>query len=329
MKDIGPVRRMPGQSGWRRITMANASLKATGKAIVAVSPTITAGIRIMIAGTTNVSITGTKITTATNSGRPICSRLLWGRGTNSPIIFLRDFNVTLLKRTGVSEVSKELDMRRRTSMVRRTGYVAALAVVFAVGMSADPGDPPSRVARLNYENGPVSFRPGSADDWTAATPNYPLTAGDHLWADQGAQAEMHIGSTAVRLNSQTALSFLNLDDRTVQLSLTQGSIHVRILNLPDDETFEVDTPNTAISLLRPGDYRINADADNAVTSVAVIGGEAELTSGSTAFPVHPRQFARITGTDSVSRDLIDMPPLDAFDRWSEDRDRREAQSQSV
>ena len=214
-------------------------------------------------------------------------------------------------------------------MVRSIERLIGLAAIFAAAAYADAGDPPSRVARINYESGPVSFRPGSVDDWTSATPNYPLTTGDHLWADQGAQAEMHVGSAAIRMNSQTALSLLNVDDRTVQLSLTAGSIHVRLRNLRDDDTFEVDTPNVAILLLRPGDYRINADGDNAVSSIAVFGGEAELTGGGTAFPVHPRQFARITGTDSLARDLIDLPPPDDFDRWSQMRDRREEQSQSV
>src|SRR5581483_7406007 len=178
-------------------------------------------------------------------------------------------------------------------------------------------------------SGPVSFRPGSLDEWTAAPPNYPLTTGDHLWTDRGAQAEMHAGSTAIRMDSETALSFLNLDDRAVQISLTAGAIHLRIRNLPDDETFEVDTPNVAISLLRPGDYRINCDGDTAVTLVSVLDGEAELVAGGDVFPVYPRQAARITGTDSINRDLIDVPPPDVFDLWSQDRDRREELVQSV
>jgi hypothetical protein len=214
-------------------------------------------------------------------------------------------------------------------MPRRIEFWSVFLILAALPVLAEPGDPPTRVARLNYETGPVSFRPGSIDDWSPATPNYPLTAGDHLWADRGAQAELHVGSTAIRLNSETALSFLNLDDRTVQLSLTAGTIHVRVRNLGDDQSFEVDTPNVAITLLRPGDYRISADGDNAVTFLAVRAGDAELTAGGTAFPVHPRQAARVTGTDSVSRDLIDVPPPDEFDRWCQTRDRREEQSLSV
>ncbi|MBV8728505.1 MAG: hypothetical protein JO336_01725, partial [Acidobacteriia bacterium] len=70
-------------------------------------------------------------------------------------------------------------------------WMASLA---AVALAQPQADPPARVARLNYPTGPVSFRPGSVDDWTAAVPNYPLSAGDYLWADRGAVAAIHAGS---------------------------------------------------------------------------------------------------------------------------------------
>jgi len=37
----------------------------------------------------------------------------------------------------------------------------------------DGDDPPSRVARLSYTNGEVSFSPGGTDDWVAAAVNRP------------------------------------------------------------------------------------------------------------------------------------------------------------
>ena len=123
-------------------------------------------------------------------------------------------------------------------------------------------DPPSRVARLSYQSGTVSFRPGTVEEWTAASLNYPLTTGDHLWADAGAQVEMDIGSTAIRMGSQTALAILNLDDQMAQLSLTEGVLEVHIRYLGDQEAYEIDTPNVAVSLVRPGDYRVDVDGDN-------------------------------------------------------------------
>ena len=79
------------------------------------------------------------------------------------------------------------------------------------------GDPPDRVGRLNYISGTVSFHPESVNEWASATLNYPITIGDHLWADKDGQAEVHVGSTAIRLASNTEISFLNLDDQTIQI----------------------------------------------------------------------------------------------------------------
>ena len=65
---------------------------------------------------------------------------------------------------------------------------------------------------MNYTQGAVSFQPGGEGDWVTAVPNRPLTSGDNLWTDQGSRAELHIGSTAVRLAAQTSLTLLDLDD---------------------------------------------------------------------------------------------------------------------
>src|SRR5690242_16825413 len=134
--------------------------------------------------------------------------------------------------------------------MRKLAALPALLAIAAIPLLAQADeDPPSRVARLNLISGSVSFRPGSVDEWTAASLNYPLTTGDHLWADADGRVEIHTGSTAIRMAPRTALSILNLDDRAVQLSLTDGSLHIRLRQLEDDESFEVDTPNVAITLL--------------------------------------------------------------------------------
>src|SRR3954467_15072355 len=66
-------------------------------------------------------------------------------------------------------------------------------------------DPPGRVARLNYFTGNVTMEPAGETEWAYAQLNRPLTMGDQIWADNGARAELHVGSTALRLDQQTAL----------------------------------------------------------------------------------------------------------------------------
>src|ERR1035438_5188016 len=212
--------------------------------------------------------------------------------------------------------------------------LVAMAAASAFGQDQAPGqvqdDPPSRVARLNYMSGTVSFRPGSVDEWTAATINYPLYNGDHLWADRDARTELHVGSTALRMGSETALAILNLDDRMVQLSLTGGTLHIRLRALGDGESFEVDTPNAAVTLLRAGEYRFFVDGDRNLTTVTVRGGDAEVTGGGRAFTLHARDSALLGGADdNFSSQLNPAAPPDDFEFWCQERDRREEQSQSV
>src|SRR5215470_9774398 len=91
----------------------------------------------------------------------------------------------------------------------------------------DQDDPPSRVARLGHMEGSVSFQPAGESDWVEATRNRPMTTGDKLWADRDSRAELQLGSAVIDLNGNTGVSFINLDDRTVQVQLSAGVVNVR------------------------------------------------------------------------------------------------------
>ncbi len=213
-------------------------------------------------------------------------------------------------------------------MMRKIGLIAVLTALAALTATAED-DPPTRVARLSYLQGSVSFRPGSVEEWALATLNYPLTTGDHLWTDAGARVEMHIGSTAIRMDSETAVSYLTLDDRLVQLSVTQGTVQVRLRELAQDESFEVATPNVAITLLRAGEYLITADGESNTTTVTVRSGDADVTGGGLAFPVHSGQSARVAGLDELTQEVFAAGPRTEFEDWCLTRDIRDEESESA
>jgi hypothetical protein len=196
------------------------------------------------------------------------------------------------------------------------------------GMAVAQQDPPGRVGRLGYMTGSVSLEPGGVDDWVPADPNRPLITGDRLWLDQGSRAEMHIGGSAIRLNAATSFGILNLDDQSVQLQLTQGSIEIHLRYLGDNQTFEVDTPNIAFSLLRPGIYRVDANPDNQMTFATVRSGQGEATGGGQAFEVLPSEQAQVSGDQQISVNVVGAPGPDWFDTWGDGRDRQEDQSVS-
>jgi hypothetical protein len=184
-------------------------------------------------------------------------------------------------------------------------------------------DPPGRVARLDYASGSVSFQPGGQGDWVTAVVNRPLTTGDNLWADKDSRADLQMGSTSIRINSETSLTFLDLDDRATQVRLSTGSIILRVRHLDDDDHFEIDTPNLAFVVQRPGEYRIDVNADGTETDATVRHGRGEVTGGGASYVVVAGQAARFTGTDQLDHQINQIPDNDDFDTWALDRDQRE------
>src|SRR5712675_990128 len=164
-------------------------------------------------------------------------------------------------------------------------------------------DPPSRVARLGYMEGSVSFQPAGEQDWVGAVNNRPMTTGDKIWADRDSRAELQLGSAMIRLSANTGISFLNLDDRTAQVQLSSGSINVRVRRLDRDESFEIDTPNLAFSIYQPGSYRIEASEDGSYTVVTVREGEREATGNGQTYKIHAGQRATFNGSDSLNADV--------------------------
>jgi hypothetical protein len=190
-------------------------------------------------------------------------------------------------------------------------------------------DPPTRVARLGYLEGSVSFQPAGEDDWVQAVPNRPMTTGDKLWADKDSRAELQLGSAVIRLSENTGVSFLNLDDHTVQLQLSSGSVNVRVRRLGDQDDFEVDTPNLAFTVSQPGSYRLDASEDGTYTIVSLRNGGGQATGNGQTYTLHAGQQGTFSGTDSLNADVEDLGGPDQFDNWAYARDHRYDDSRSA
>jgi len=191
-------------------------------------------------------------------------------------------------------------------------------------------DPPSRVARLNYSQGNISFRPAGEDDWVTGVPNRPMVTGDDLWADEDSRAEVHVGSAAIRLGAKTGITFLTLDDHTTQIRLAQGSLILNVRHVDDDDTYEIDTPNIAFTLLQLGVYRLDVNQDGTQTVTTVWHGRGRVTGGGFSYTVVANQSATFTGDEQhLDYNLEQLPAQDDLDGWAFDRDAREDQADSA
>jgi hypothetical protein len=203
--------------------------------------------------------------------------------------------------------------RRIASAVLAIGMLAVAALAQA--------DPPIRAARLSYLQGPVSFAPAGDNTWVEARLNRPITIGDSLWTDNAARTELQFGVDGpTRRIHQWQL--LNLDDRTIQLQLAQGRVNVHARMLRNDEVVEVATPNLAFTIRQAGDYRIEVDSRADATTVSVRNGAAEVYGEGAAVTRRANDVARSYGRDLRASEFYSLAPVDEFDRWSFDRDRR-------
>jgi hypothetical protein len=189
-------------------------------------------------------------------------------------------------------------------------------------------DPPARVARINYLQGSVSLQRGDLDEWSQAVINYPLVANDSLWTDDHARAELHIGSTAMRLSDQTSISFLNMNDQVVQIRLAKGVVELHLNRLDPKESYEIDTPCASASLSQTGDYRLEVDeAGNA--TIITRRGQAEVTVGASPIDVTDDEQANVANSADPICELSPPKPIDDFERWANERTRREEQCVST
>jgi hypothetical protein len=216
---------------------------------------------------------------------------------------------------------------KNTPTFKRIAFAGIGAVLLAAGAPA-LADPPSRIARLAYISGPVSFAPDGENDWENAALNTTLIQGDRLWVENGARDEVQIGGAALRMGGGTLVTLAQLDDRMTRLQMAQGRINVRVRSLRPNEVVEIDTPNLALAIRQPGEYRIEVDPVGNATMVAVRRGQADVFGDGNAHRLAGGQAYRFDGSDLRGAQYA-RADVDEFDRWSTSRDRRLEQSRAA
>ncbi len=215
---------------------------------------------------------------------------------------------------------------------KSSGMLGAATLTLASLLLVSPvmaqNDPPGRVARVGYSYGQISFADAGSNQWAELIPNRPISIGDSIFvADQG-RAELHVGNSAIRINENTRLSFINLTDDASQIQLTQGTIVVRVRALSEREVFEINTPNLNFSVQEPGEYRININPDN-TTTIIVRRGVGVAQGDRDVITLREGEQTRFSGTNLNHTMIARAPAFDTFDQWAFDRDRAEENSISA
>jgi len=196
----------------------------------------------------------------------------------------------------------------------KTATLLALAVFSTLALADDP---PAQVGRISLTQGQVSI---SAEGETASTAlvNWPVTSSNTVTTEPGARTELRVGSNAIRLDGDSSLEVIQLDDDSLRLRLHYGSVSVRIANPDVLAGFELSTPQGRVLLQEPGRLRVDAERSADTSSISVFDGVAVVEGGGERLTVRAGRRADITGPDLRTAQAV----RDGFDDWALDRDRQ-------
>lgn len=193
-----------------------------------------------------------------------------------------------------------------------------------------PVDPPGRVAYISAQEGAARIAMGAGGAWSPATLNWPVTTGMRLATEAGSRTELHGGWTALRLHGRSSLEVTRLDDDTLQVALTEGSLSARVRELQPGERVELDTPQLALVAEQPGEYRIDVDPRTDTTRVTVHSGWATLYGDAgQSTTMGARQQISFVGRSLGVVQSGSVAHRDGFDQWVAGREALEAQSRSA
>lgn len=179
-----------------------------------------------------------------------------------------------------------------------------------------------RVARVSIVEGDAKVRRSGSDEWEKVTNNLPVVEGDEIVTSEDARLEIQFAKNQhARLDENSYLKLTGLKDEGIALSLSLGSLSVRVIDFdPSRGFFEIDAPKATIAIQRSGRYRIDAgrEGDTEIRAAVTADGEARIYTESSGFTLRGDRTARIfvDGSRSGEYESADARGVsDDFEVW--------------
>ncbi len=168
-------------------------------------------------------------------------------------------------------------------------------------------------ARIQRVDGEVALTNDLTDSenaqWIPATQNQPFSVGDRIYTRDNARTSLAFtGRNYARLNPNTALDVVALEDDRTQLALREGSA-IFDVGYPGD-LFEVGTPYGAVTFDEPGLYDVGYDNDGNVL-VSVLSGVAQIAGLAGSGQISKGEILTLAGTTAAQVLLSRMNGDDA------------------
>jgi FecR protein len=170
-------------------------------------------------------------------------------------------------------------------------------------------------ARIQRVEGEVALNNDQAgntqtEDWIRATENQPVSVGDRIYTRDNSRTSLAFtGRNFARLNPNTSLDVLSLEDRRTQLALRDGSAVFDVGYLDSGDLFEVATPYGAVDFQQPGLY--NVGIDNGQVLISVLSGLAQVVGLGGNGQISKGELLTLAGTTAANAVLSQLNGGDA------------------
>ncbi|NHZ43162.1 DUF6600 domain-containing protein [Massilia aquatica] len=203
---------------------------------------------------------------------------------------------------------------------RKTVMVLAFSALSTLALA----ETPARVGRIAHSQGPVNISTEVGEEATAALVNWPVTTSNQIVTQRNGRTEIRIGSTSVRLDGDSSLDVIELDDDKLRLHLHYGSLSLRVRNADMLRGLDISTPQGMVRMKEVGRLRIDAERVRDTTNVSVFEGTAQVDGGGSSLSVRAGKRVDVHNDDVRTA----LAVRDSFDDWSLQRDARDERTTS-
>lgn len=185
-------------------------------------------------------------------------------------------------------------------------------------------DPPSRVGRISATGTGVQFYQDASEGWQPAKLNMPVTSENSLWT-QESRAEVKIGASVMRIDSESVLDFVRIVDDHTAAFLQRGSaaITLRPYGRTDfQDRVEMETDQGRFELDSPGRYRLDVNPTSRESRLTVYAGRATFLQGQIRVSVDTGRELQVRTEDHALGPQLRFfqPTRTPLDDWADERD---------
>jgi hypothetical protein len=202
-------------------------------------------------------------------------------------------------------------------MARRIFFLLLSFSLTSIAAWANPDEENyTRLARLSYMEGHVSYQHIADVEWSVASVNLPLEPGDRIYTGPDGRAEIEFDDGSVyRLARNTDIEILSLKEELIQLRILVG---LSTLMISSDADFEINTPAAAFNPLRRGVYRFDVGEDGDSEAV-VRTGKLEAANNHFSRRIESGEMLHITSEEIGNPDFSRYERRDEWDEWNDRR----------